>query len=97
MREHLEAYRRQTGKVHPQILDAPRLPDGCEYLWRDFLNLHRSRGHSGFGASGISHSDIDAFQRVEKVELPAWQIRAIFAADAAYLDVQAESTKAKRK
>jgi hypothetical protein len=86
--EHLEAYERQTGKVHPMLLDAPRLPEGCEQLWPIFSELHSCRGNYGFGPCRITYADIDAFQRVSGVTLRPWELEAVRKADAAYLEKQ---------
>jgi hypothetical protein len=78
------------------LADAPRLPSGCEQLWRDFMALHNSRGFTGFGPARITFVDIDAFQRVQGVRLPAWQIDAIRRADNAYLAHHAETAGPKK-
>lgn len=85
MREHLANYQKQTGKVHPRMAQAVELPDGCEQLWSDFLDLHASRGSNGFGPSRITFVDIDAWERVNRLKLRPWQIDAIRKADIAFL------------
>lgn len=78
-------YERATGKPHKRLLDVRELPEGCEALWMDFLELHGCRGSTGFGPMRITYLDIDAWERVNRVKLPAWQIEAIRKADSAYL------------
>lgn len=95
MREHLESYERQTGRQHPMLADAPVLPAGAEQLWRDFMALHLTRGSNGFGPARISFGDLDAYQRVQGVKLPAWQVDAIRRADSAYLLHYAETHRPK--
>ena len=85
MLAHLQAYQRRTGKVHEKLIDAPELPAGCEGLWPDFLELHDSRGSTGFGAMRITFADMDAWQRVRGAALPPWQVDAIRRADNAWL------------
>lgn len=87
------AYERQKGEIHPMLLNGPSLPDGCEQLWTDFLELHARRGATGFGPAHISFADIDGWQRVRRVALPAWQIDAICQADSAYLAEVAKRSK----
>lgn len=97
LRDHLESWERQTGQVHPVLVAAPCLPSGCEQLWADFLALHNGRGFTGFGPARISFSDIDAFQRVKGIRLPAWQIDAIRRADNAYLLHHSDTARPKKK
>lgn len=82
---HLEAYERATGKVHEMLIDAPVLPSGLDRLWGDFLELHDSRGSTGFGAMRITFADMNAWQRVRGARLKAWEIDAIRKADNAWL------------
>lgn len=93
MRDHLKAFERATGKVHPRIAEAPPLPKGCELVLRDFLDLHGSRTSTGFGPARISFLELDAWQRVNGVTLEAWEIDAIRAADDAYLAQIAKGRK----
>lgn len=86
---------RQTGVTPSELLDAPGLPENCEQLWKDFLELHTSRGSGGFGPSRISFAEIDAFQRVTSTRLPAWQIAAIKRADDMFMMHAAEEAKSK--
>lgn len=85
----------KTGREPQKLADAPRLPDGCEQLWSDFADLHGCRGSTGFGPMRITFGDLDAWQRVQGVRLPAWQIAAIRGADNAYLASWAEQNKGK--
>nr|WP_022684561.1 hypothetical protein [Sphingobium bisphenolivorans] len=66
------------------MANAATLPPACVHLWADFLELHESRGSNGFAPLRIGFVEIDAWQRVNGVRLPYWQIRAIRAADDAY-------------
>lgn len=84
LREHLEAVQARTGRVPATLANAPTLPNGCELLWRAFLQLHGRRASSGFGPTPILYSEIDAYQRVTGHGLAAWEIGAILAADDAY-------------
>lgn len=88
MREHLEAYERQTGQRHPTLADAPALPDGCGQLWRDFIRLHNDRQY-GMAAMPISSRDILDWQALSGVTLTAWEIDAIRGADEAFFKAKA--------
>jgi hypothetical protein len=92
--DHLLAIERQTGKRPQILLDAPRLPDGCEEVWRIFNELHSCRGNYGFGPCKISFVDLDAWQRVTGVRLLGWEVDAIRRADKAFISRWAESNKA---
>ncbi len=85
MKEHLASYRERNGKDHPMLADAPVFPAGLELLWSQFLDLHVSRGSTGFGPARITFVDIDAWQRVTGSRLEAWEIGAIRKADDAYM------------
>ena len=82
---HLQAYSERAGKLHPMLAAAPALPRGCDQLWRDFLELHGSRGSTGFGAARITFVDLDAWQRVSRVRLSTWEVACIRKADDLWL------------
>jgi hypothetical protein len=85
MRDHLKAFEKATGKAHPRLAAAPRLPKGCEQVLADFMDLHGCRTSTGFGPAPISYLELDAWQRVNGLRLEAWEIDAIRAADEAYM------------
>lgn len=84
--DHLRAVEQQTGQTPQMLLDAPRLPEGCEQLWPIFNELHSCRGNNGFGPVRITYGDIDAFQRVSGLRLQPWELAAVRRADQAYLN-----------
>jgi hypothetical protein len=92
--DHLLATERQTGKRPQILLDAPKLPDGCEDLWAIFNELHGCRGSNGFGPSRITFVDIDAWQRITGVRLLPWEVDAIRRADKAFLSRWDEANRA---
>lgn len=85
LREHLLSIQRQTGKTPAALANAPSLPVELGQLWADFVDLHSSRGSTGFGPARIMFSDIDAWMRVTGNRLAAWQIAAIRKADDAFM------------
>ena len=91
LREHLEAVWVQTGVIPPQLADAPVLPHECAGLWRTFIDLRSACPSSGFGPGALSYSEIDAYQRTGGEVLLPWEVRAIRAADNAYLAAWAEA------
>jgi hypothetical protein len=91
--EHLRSVERQTGKVHPLVANGPTMPRGCSQLWVDFLELHGSRGSTGFGAARITFTDLKAWQDVRGVRLDAWEIDAIRKVDSLWLSDYAPKPK----
>lgn len=85
LRAHLESYERQTGVPHPMLNDVPELPRGCSQIWHDFLELHGSRGSTGFGAARITFADLKAWQDVRGVILSPWETDTIRKADDLWL------------
>lgn len=83
--DHLRFVEKKTGKVHDLIANGPAMPRGCSQLWSDFLELHGSRGSTGFGAARITFADLKAWQDVRGVRLDAWEIDAIRKVDSMWL------------
>jgi hypothetical protein len=90
---HLQAVERATGKPHPLLANAPPLPVGCKHLWQDFLELHGSRGSTGWGPQRITFSDLHAWQQVNEVRLSAWEIDCIRKTDDLWLSEYAPKPK----
>lgn len=93
LRDHLESIHRQTGVMPEQLANAADCPEGCERLWRDFLELHSMRGMIPVAGGAplpcrITHHDIDAMQRVRGFAFRPWQVNAILAADLAYFETR---------
>lgn len=93
MRAHLEAIQRRTRKPHDALRNGPKLPHGCEGLWATFLDLHNSRGSTGFGPAPIRFVDFHAYESVSGIKLAQWELRAIRKADNAYLRREAERAR----
>lgn len=92
--DHLQAVWRTTGKKPAFLADAPPLPEGCEALWRSFIELHDSRGSTGWGAARITFADIDAWQRVRGAVLGRFDVETIRKADNIWLADFAPKPKA---
>lgn len=90
---HLEVVSEKTGALHPMLRDAPPMPAGCVTLWQDFLELHGSRGSTGWGPQRITFADLDAWQRVNGVRLSAWDIAVIRRCDDIWLAEYAPKPK----
>lgn len=66
-------------------LEMPPFPMALAYLWRTYNRLRRRKGSSGFGASPIEWTDIEAFLRVTRTSLMSWEISALERIDDAFL------------
>lgn len=84
MLEHLAAVWERTGTEPARLRDAPDLPVDMTWLWADFLQLHNSRGSTGYGPAPITFTDLAAWQSVTGLRLRPWQIDAIRRADNAF-------------
>ena len=93
---HLQVMEEKTGRVHPMIEDAPPLPVGCGQLWSDFLELHGSRGSTGWGPQRITFADLRAWQEVRRVRLQPWEIDCIRRVDDIWLGEFAPKPEAKQ-
>lgn len=82
---HLQAVSEKLGKPHPMLVNGPELPPPCSQLWIDFLELHGSRGSSGFAAQRITFADIMAWQTVRHRRLDQWDIDLIRKVDDLWL------------
>lgn len=90
---HLQASWRATGNKPDLLANAPKAPEGTEQLWADFLELHCSRGSTGFGAMRITFADIEAWQGVRGVRLDAFETDCIRRVDDLWLSEFAPKPK----
>lgn len=91
---HLQAAWRASGKMPAMLANAPTMPEGCETLWRNFLELHDSRGSTGWGAARVTFADMDSWQRVRGTTLRPWEVECIRKADNLWLSEFAPRPKA---
>lgn len=88
-RAHLESAARSGNAVAQAELDAlPAVPEAGDYLWEWFLELHLARASSGFGANPIGYADISAWSELTRRQLRPWEVLAIRAIDAVFMEVQ---------
>lgn len=81
---------RLTGKVPQELAEAPELPASAVTEWRWYIDLASARRSSGFGASSLAWTDIEAYFRLRRIVPEPWEIEAIQALDATFLRVQQE-------
>lgn len=92
---HLQAAEQRTGRPHRMIAEAPPMPGGCSQLWRDYLELHGSRGFGSMGSPmRVTFADIDAWQRVRGIKFDQWEIDCIRKVDSLWLSDFAPQAKA---
>lgn len=84
LRKHLEAAWERSGVMPTRLANGPKLPAGCEQLWKDFLELHQTRP-SSMDAERIGYRQIAEWQAFYGVKLAGWQIKAIQRADDAFM------------
>ena len=92
--DHLIQVEQSTGRSHVPDVEIP--PHGS-HIWEWFWTLSNARGSSGFGASPLSYTEIRAWIEVTGLTVHPWEIDAIRAMDGAYMQAQAEMSKAKPK
>ena len=93
--DHLIQVEESTGREH---VPETYIPFEAEHLWNWFWQLSNARGSSGFGgASPLCFTEIRAWIEVTGLTVRPWEIDAIRAMDGAYMQAQAEMSKAKPK
>jgi hypothetical protein len=84
-REHLDLVFERTGEMPALLAEAPECPTSAAQTWADFLELHSSRGSTGFGLMQITWRDIADWQTVRGVSLSQWDVEQIRALDTMWL------------
>ncbi len=69
------------------------VPAGGEYLWSAFVRLHGRRGSTGFGPAALSWPDIEAFNRLSRMNLAPWEVEVIEELDRVYLIHTADAAR----
>ncbi len=93
LREHLKAIERRTGRPHPALTAAAKLPEGCAALWVDFMELRSCVQPGMAGPSRIDEASIYYFQRNRGFRFAAWELDAIRKADSEFMALRAEQMK----
>lgn len=76
-----------------QELAGPACPPAAEHIWAWFLALDAGRGSSGFGPEPIGWAELEAFGRLQGVQMSALEAGWIRALDRAALAAAAEKKK----
>ena len=85
------AYEKATGRKTPE-LELPDLPDRCESIWNAFLMLNQTRPFAEGGCSGITWSEIHAWQSANHLRMSPWELDTIAALDRAVLPILNKKT-----
>jgi hypothetical protein len=83
--DHMAQYAKSKGIEVEDLGFNARVPDGLEFLWQMFLELHAARGSSGFGPEPLGYSDILAYGTLLRSIPEPWEVQAIRALDSIWL------------
>lgn len=99
LRDHLEAARRMRGAPPGMLVEltAVPCPAPLRYLWQAFLELSDARGSAGFGPAPLSWQEIEAWSRLKRRPLSAWQVDVFKRLDRLFLTHQAKQLQPKNK
>lgn len=78
--------------LHPEPL-----PENIKHVWYHFLDLHGTRGSSGFGGLPITYTEIHSWSLLMGVDLIPWEVQVIKLLDRIYLKKMAEEAAEKNK
>ena len=90
LRAHLEQVAKATGRVPPELADAPPFPDRFARLWEMFIELHSGRSYGMNGPDALSWSDIHAWNTLTRSGLKDWEVRVIKSLDLLWLRIMRE-------
>jgi len=91
LRETCLAVEAQEGFTPAELLDAPDLPTGFEYLWSWFARLNSTR-QAGFGLSAITETELRSFFLNRRIEPQEWEIQLILRLDRMALKASTKDT-----
>ncbi|WP_102960210.1 phage tail assembly chaperone [Mangrovicella endophytica] len=82
---------RATDRLERQLVaavvsDRPQVPEAGRLVWQWFGALHRRRSFGMTGPQPISHAEMEAFARVERLPLQPHHAQLLRAMDDAWLD-----------
>lgn len=74
LRETCEAVEAQEGYTPAELLDAPDIPAGFEYLWAWFIRLNSTRPPSMGGQAAISEMELRSFFLNRSITPEGWEV-----------------------
>ena len=90
LREHLLVIQAQTGEMPPE-LENIEISTAVSHLLGFFYQLSLSR-QSGMGLCPITYAEIEAWNRLFKMNLAMWEINVIKQLDVIFLNTQNEES-----
>ncbi len=95
--DHYDQVEQATGK-RPEGAESVEPPEGTEYLWQWFWDLHIGRSYGMSGALPLTWSDMYFWSTLRNADLEHWEVGIIRAMDGAYLsEVNKEKPKSSSK
>lgn len=67
------------------MLGDAALPDLAVHVWQGFLELSAVRGSNGWSPNALRHADAEAWMRVTRRQMRAYEVEWLFDLDRAYL------------
>ena len=83
----------QAARAELDALESVPLPDAAAHVWETFMEISAHRTSSGFGPSTLSWLDLDAWQRVTRVELTPLERGWLFELDRMFIEDQAKEQR----
>jgi hypothetical protein len=87
LRDHYDAVEKETGKAPEGIDDIIPVPDGVEYIFNWFRQLHQNRG-VGVVVCPITWTDLMSWCQLTKTHLSPWEIAALMGIDGVFIKQQ---------
>jgi len=81
----------------PKELEPLPFPEVFRYCWNWFLALNNARPSSGFGASPLLYSEIQAYFALQSIEPESWEVDVIKMFDQISLNIFREQQEKKQQ
>lgn len=83
-RDHLKAAAKTSAAARAELA-GPAFPDAAKFLWDAFLELHDARTYHEHGPNPIGYADIEAWSRLTRQPVRAWEVELLRALDIEWL------------
>lgn len=82
---------KQTGRIAPELLRLPDIPQAAQHVWGWFCDLSVARRHGYDGPEWIGWDEIAAYFDLIRVKPENWEVFAIRQIDIAYMKSRSEN------